>query len=373
MSIYVGVMSGTSLDGIDVVITEFYPNNLNLIAADSLPFDPALKKDILSIIKGTNTHLSLLGQVDVALGYAYSDAINQVIEASPIQPDDIRAIGCHGQTVYHEPNARYPFSMQIGNGNVIAEKTGITTVCDFRQRDMVVGGQGAPLVPAFHHNLFYNGDINRVIVNIGGISNISIIPANSERKMTGFDTGPGNGLMDQWYQLHHSGDYDKGGEWASKGQIHQGLYEKMIADPYFSLTAPKSTGREYFNLSWIEQRLSEVNAQISGEDIQRTLLELTAFTLADAIRAYAEDCDEIYICGGGAYNQFLMRQLEKHLSPLTVMTTLELGLAPDWVEACAFAWLAKRTIEHKTGNYPAVTGASHPTILGAVYYASNKA
>jgi anhydro-N-acetylmuramic acid kinase len=367
MALYIGVMSGTSLDGIDVAVVDFAQDAMQLLAAETFPFADSLRLDLLKLINSGRAHLQQLGQVDMALGHAYSDAIQQLLSEIRINAEDINAIGCHGQTIYHAPDAAYPFSMQIGNAHVVAEKTGIDTIADFRQRDMVLGGQGAPLVPAFHQALFHNDTRNRVIANIGGIGNITVLPADSTLPVSGFDTGPGNVLLDQWYQQHHNDLYDDNGEWARDGEVNEALLKLLMADPFLQQTAPKSTGREHFNLKWLTEKLAEFDSPIKAKAVQKTLLQMTAQSISDAIMQYAPETDEVYVCGGGAHNAVLMQALADALPTMTVETTAVLGLAPDWVEACAFAWLAKQTMHHQTGNLPAVTGASKATILGALY------
>jgi len=367
MALFIGVMSGTSLDGIDIAIIDFADDSMQLLAAETFPFSDSLRLDLLKLINSGRTHLQQLGQIDMALGHAYSDAILQLLSETHIKAEDINAIGCHGQTIYHAPDAAYPFSMQIGNAHVVAEKTGIDTIADFRQRDMVLGGQGAPLVPAFHQALFHDAKCNRVIANIGGIGNITVLPADSTQPVSGFDTGPGNVLLDQWYQQHHNDLYDENGQWARDGEVNQALLKLLMSDPFLRQSAPKSTGREHFNLNWLTEKLTEFDTPIKARAVQKTLLQMTANSISDAILQYAAETDEVYVCGGGAHNAVLMQALTNALPTMSVDTTAALGLAPDWVEACAFAWLAKQTIQHQTGNLPAVTGASKPTILGAVY------
>lgn len=370
MSLYVGVMSGTSLDGIDIAIVDINNDKMQLRAAETFPFSKSLRSDLSSLINTGRAHLQQLGQVDIALGHAYSEAILQLLSETNIATADIKAIGCHGQTIYHAPEAAYPFSMQIGSANVIAELTGITTVADFRQRDMVLGGQGAPLVPAFHQALFHKANENRVIANIGGISNITILPADRAKPVLGFDTGPGNVLMDQWYQQHHKALYDENGQWARDGKVDQELLALLLADPFFMQAVPKSTGREHFNLNWLTNKLVEFDKPIKAESIQKTLLQLTVHSIADAVKQYAKNTGSLFVCGGGAHNAVLMQALRDELSGITVTNTEELGLAPDWVEACAFAWLGMQTLNYQSGNLPAVTGARKSTILGAVYSSS---
>ena len=371
MGLYIGVMSGTSLDGIDVAIVDINPHDISLLAAETYPFDNHLRKDLLKLINAGRSHLQQLGQIDMALGYAYSTAINQLLDETHIAASDIEAIGCHGQTIYHAPEAAYPFSMQIGNAHVIAEETGINTVADFRQHDMILGGQGAPLVPAFHQALFQDSKRNRVIANIGGIGNITVLPVGNADKVTGFDTGPGNVLLDQWYQQHHNDLYDDNGQWARDGEVDQALLDLLLSDPFFLQPAPKSTGREYFNLNWLTQKLAELDKPIKAKAVQKTLLQMTANSMSDAIRHYAQHTDDVYVCGGGAHNEVLMQALRDALPGMTVQTTADLGLAPDWVEACAFAWLARQFMHHLPGNLPSVTGARKASLLGALYSSSD--
>ena len=372
MSLYIGLMSGTSLDGIDVAIVDIDNDHFHVVAAATYPFDKNLRRDLLKLITSQQTHLHLLGLTDMALGYSYAQAVQQLLTDSHIAASDIQAIGCHGQTIFHAPDALYPFSMQIGNANVIAETTGITTIHDFRQRDMVLGGQGAPLVPAFHQALFQQRQRNRIILNIGGISNITILPADPTLAVSGFDTGPGNTLLDQWYQQHHQDLYDENGQWANGGTPDLELLQLLLADPFFYQDVPKSTGREYFNIAWLNNLLYQLDKPIRAQDVQKTLLLVTATSISDAIQRYAAQTDEVYLCGGGAHNQALIEALAERLPSIQLATTDTLGLAPDWVEACAFAWLASRTLAHQTGNLPAVTGAKKATILGSIYY-SHKA
>lgn len=368
MGLYIGVMSGTSLDGIDIAIVDFdVDHGMQLKAAETYPFDNALRQDLLKLISTGRSHIQQLGQIDMALGYAYSDAINQLLAETHISASEIEAIGCHGQTIYHAPDVAFPFSMQIGNAYVIAEKTGIDTVADFRQRDIVLGGQGAPLVPAFHQSLFHDDQKNRVIANIGGIGNITILPADSDTPVSGFDTGPGNVLLDQWYQQHHNDLYDDNGHWARDGEVDKDLLQLLMADPFFQQPAPKSTGREYFNLNWLTQKLAELDKPIKAKAVQKTLVQMTADSLSHAIKQYAANTHEVYVCGGGSHNAVLMQTLNDALPGMVVDTTAQLGLAPDWVEACAFAWLARQFQHHQPGNLPAVTGARKTAVLGTLY------
>jgi len=369
VSYFIGVMSGTSLDGIDVVVIDLQNNNhVELIAAHTYAFEPTLKQGLTTLIERQHCELREFGELDIALGQAIANAINNLLAANKLNPNAIKAIGSHGQTIFHHPEGHHPFSLQIGNANVIAEHTGISTVADFRQRDMVLGGQGAPLVPAFHKNLFEDKQQHRAIINIGGISNITVLPAtDTGHQVIGFDTGPGNVLLDTWYEQHQHGPYDHDGLWAAAGTINKELLAHLLKDEYFKQAIPKSTGREYFNLAWLHKKLTEFQRQLEPQDVQATLTALTAHTIAQDIHRYASQTKAIYICGGGSHNSSLMAMLQQSLANIAVSTTEELGLHADWVEACAFAWLAAQTLANKTGNLPDVTGAQRATILGGVY------
>jgi anhydro-N-acetylmuramic acid kinase len=312
-----------------------------------------------------NDGLDTFGTLDMELGTLFAQAALSVLKKTDLRPRDIRAIGSHGQTVRHRPGGRYPFTLQIGNPSMIAERTGITTVTDFRSRDIAAGGQGAPLVPAFHRWLFHSPSRNRAIVNIGGIANVTHLPASGA--VTGFDTGPGNTLLDQWARCRLGKNYDEGGLWAQGGNVSTVLLERLLTDDYFAAPAPKSTGREYFNMAWLDVALSGLATSVTAQDVQATLVELSTRTIADALACLSPKTDEIYICGGGSHNTTLLHSLERHVGDTPVRTTQPLGLDPDWVEACAFAWLAQRTLAGLPGNLPSVTGATHAAILGGIY------
>lgn len=366
MAYFIGVMSGTSLDGVDVSIVDIKHNNdCTVIAAHTFDFPRSMQLLLKRLLIDAHCHLKDLGALDVSLGQFIGHSINALLSQFDLSPDQIVAIGSHGHTLYHSPEGDTPFSLQIGNANVIAELTQITTVADFRQRDIAASGQGAPLVPAFHHAVFSTSQQTRVILNIGGIANVTIL--TSQEATTGFDTGPGNGLMDAWIFQHLGQAYDQSGKWAADGQTNSALLKQMRADPYFKKTIPKSTGREYFNLRWLQQQLDTVGESIDMIDVQATLLALTTASIADAIALYAPAATHVYVCGGGVHNTQLMQSLQTQLSPASITSTSELGLDPDWVEAAAFAWLASRTIRQQTGNLPSVTGAKHAVILGAIY------
>jgi anhydro-N-acetylmuramic acid kinase len=366
---FIGVMSGTSLDGIDVAIVDLQNNtHVELIASQTYAFEPTLKQGLKTLIERQLCDLREFGELDIVMGQAIASAVNNLLDANNLSPKIIKAIGSHGQTVFHHPEGRHPFSLQIGNANVIAEHTGITTVADFRQRDMVLGGQGAPLVPAFHKVLFEDQQQHRAIINIGGISNITVLPAtNHGHQVVGFDTGPGNVLLDAWYEQHQKGPYDHDGLWGATGTVNKELLDLLLNDDYFKQAIPKSTGREYFNLNWLQHKLVKFQQQLKPQDVQATLTTLTAYSIAQDIRRYASHTEAVYVCGGGAHNSALMAVLQQSLSNIAVSTTEQLGLHPDWVEACAFAWLAAQTLANKTGNLPDVTGAQQATILGGVY------
>ncbi len=366
MPYYIGIMSGTSLDGVDIAIVDFADSaGCQLIAAKTFAFPNTLHIALSALMKHPECHLQTLGQLDTALGQFIAQVIQQFLSDQHIAPEMISAIGSHGQTIFHSPNSNMPFSLQIGNASVIAETTKITTIADFRQRDIAAGGQGAPLVPAFHAELFADPKQARTIINIGGIANITLLA--QDLPILGFDTGPGNGLLDAWVSQQRQQSYDEGGRWAATGRCHQDLLAQMLADPYFTHSLPKSTGREYFNLLWVEQQLKRLSHPISPVDVQATLLELTACTISQDIRRYCDHVAAVYICGGGIHNHTLMQRLQQLLNDKLVASTEQLGLHPDWVEATAFAWLAYRTLNQQTGSMPSVTGASRPVILGAIY------
>lgn len=360
---YIGVMSGTSLDGVDVVLATIEKAGVALQASYCHPIPASMRQQILNIAQGQQLTLADLGRLDLQLGQLFTEAINTLLLQTPVDRESIIAIGCHGQTVWHEPKGPFPFTMQIGDNHWIAAHTGITVVGDFRKRDMALGGQGAPLVPAFHHATL--GDVNesRVIANIGGIANISILAPGQAVK--GFDTGPGNILMDAWISYQKNLPYDDKGNWAASGTINQVLLDNMLQDKWLKQPAPKSTGREHFNLSWLLKHL-EYFPMLKAEDVQATLLELTAKTLAEAIIVLT-GCDRLLLCGGGSHNLNLLRRIEELLPGLAVASTDALGISADDMEALAFAWLAYRTMSNLSGNLPSVTGASDFTLLGSIY------
>lgn len=369
-NLYIGLMSGTSMDAIDAVLADFSADPPKLIGTYSQPISAELRDTLLSLSTGGEIdELERTLQLDVNLGRMFATTANNLLHSCGAAAEHISAIGCHGQTLRHQPNGQQPYSLQIGNPALIAELTGITTVADFRSRDIAAGGQGAPLAPAFHAAVFHTADVRRVIVNIGGMANITVLPGDST-VITGFDTGPGNVLMDAWAWKMWGERWDSGGQRAASGTVHPGLLTTLLADPYFALAPPKSTGREYFNLNWLETRLTgDPGKSLSAEDIQATLCALTAVSLARAITHYAPQTQETLICGGGVHNTTLFKSLRSHLGPIHVESTAVLGIDPAWIEAFAFAWLAKQAIEGKPGNLPGVTGARRAVILGGIYRA----
>ena len=378
-NLYIGLMSGTSADSIDAALVDLSSKTPQLLAAHSvdlanikLPDKTPIKSEIQALATPGENEIHRMHQLDRTLGQYFALATNELLTKAKLNPDQITAIGSHGQTIRHFPasdttptNKELPYTVQVGDPNTIAELTGITTVADFRRRDIALGGQGAPLVPAFHQAVFEKPGFSRAIVNIGGIANVTLLAGN-DSKLLGYDTGPGNGLMDKWIKQHRQLDYDKGGEWASQGQIIESLLNSLISNPYFSETPPKSTGPELFNIEWLHQQLNAFPS-ITPVDVQATLLELTAQTIAQPLKNHHPNPSKIFFCGGGTYNKVLIQRLETLLHPTLIGSTDQLGIPPEWVEATAFAWLAKQTLEGKPGNAPTVTGATKQAILGAIY------
>lgn len=368
-SYYIGIMSGTSMDGIDSVLVSFDAEKMHLLGTITTDIPSTLKSTLTALCQPIPHHIQTIGETDSALGKLFAANCLALLKQHSINASDVIAIGSHGQTIYHHPNSTHPFTMQIGDPNIIAARTNITTVADFRRRDIALGGQGAPLVPAFHEYLFKRKASDQYVVNIGGMANITYLPSDEKKSITGFDTGPGNTLIDQWYkQCEREHEFDKNGDWARSGKLNTALLTHLLDDPYFAKTPPKSTGREHFNLNWLHQKLQSFGKKSDPVDIQATLTELTAKTIADSI---AHTHIRLWVCGGGAYNTYLIERLQAHCSTSTVLSTEAIGIAPQWIEAAAFAWLAKQTIERKPGNCQSVTGAKKATILGGIYPASD--
>lgn len=357
--LYIGLMSGTSADSIDAALLRFAPN-LHVLATHSGSLPTAVRQKIRSI--NAQTPLRTVAELDVELGRLFAAAVAELLNYADVAAAAIQAIGSHGQTVWHAPEGELPFTVQLGDPNIIAELTGITTVADFRRRDIAAGGQGAPLVPAFHQEIFAQTG-RCCVLNLGGIANITVVDA--DHGSSGFDTGPANTLLDGWVQQQLGQAYDADGAWAASGKVLPELLESLLQDPYFKRPPPKSTGLEYFNLAWLRERLS--GRGYRPKDVQATLVELSARSVAAAVQTYAGSAQQLLVCGGGVHNRLLMKRLAALLAPLPVRSTAALGVDPDFVEACAFAWLARQRLLQQPGNVPQVTGASAPVVLGGIY------
>lgn len=362
--IHLGLMSGTSVDAIDAVAVEFTPQ-FRMLAHHSLPLDTPTRNAILSLAEGRTEGLDDLGQLDRRLGELFAQAANELIQHAGIPREQVQSIGSHGQTVRHRPELG--FTLQIGDPSRIAELTGIRTLADFRRRDLAAGGQGAPLVPAFHRDLFHSPREDRVIINIGGMANLTSLPKAHRDSVIGFDTGPGNVLLDAWINRCQGRSCDINGAWGASGQVIPELLTLLLDDPFFRQPPPKSTGRERFQLDWLQARLDTFGRALVEADIQATLVELTARSISDAIGGLGLEQPGLFVCGGGAHNGFLLARLQALMPESRLESTSALGLDPDWVEAAAFAWLAWRTERNLSGNLPAVTGAKGERILGAIH------
>ena len=358
--LYIGLMSGTSMDGIDAALVDFSLPQPALITAHSHAWPNDIQQALITARELPDDELDTLSRLDEQTAEIFADACSELLKSTAYKPEDILAIGNHGQTIRHRPDITEPFSLQIGNAEKLAALTGINVISNFRTADIEAGGQGAPLAPAFHQAVFQHETINRVIVNIGGIANITVLPAGESQKVTGFDCGPGNTLMDAWITLHQQKKYDADGALSGQGKTSASLLARLLMDDYFQLAPPKSTGFEYFNLAWLK---SFIKDEMPVADVQSTLCDLTATSIIRAINQYAASSDEIYICGGGVHNQELMARLQA-LTKCPLTTTEKLGVHPDWVEAMAFAWLAYRYEQQLPGNLPSVTGAKNAVILG---------
>ena len=361
--LFIGLMSGTSMDGIDAALVDFSTRQPQLIARHGHPYPDELRQDLGRALTLPDPQSADLGPLDDAVGEIFAEAANALLAQAGVPAGTVTAIGSHGQTIHHAPEALQPYSLQIGNPARITLRTGIEVIADFRRADIEAGGQGAPLVPAFHKSVFAGRGEDRVILNIGGIANVTILPSDPAQEVTGFDTGPGNTLMDEWAQHHLGTGMDLDGDWARQGEVDEPLLQGLLSDPWFGRLPPKSTGREHFNLSWLAASLQEHSARPA--DVQATLCELTACSIAGAVRQHAAGTRRLLVCGGGVHNSRLLERLSAALPALTVQSTVALGLDPDWVEAAAFAWLARRHLQGKAGNIPEVTGAAKAVVLGA--------
>jgi anhydro-N-acetylmuramic acid kinase len=390
--LYAGIMSGTSLDGVDAALVEFTGEQIKLKGTHYQVYGQPVRDALLALHHPSGNELHQAHLTGNELARLYAATMATLMQTTGVTPAQIRAIGCHGQTIRHRPELGY--TVQLGNAALLAELTGISVISDFRSRDIAAGGQGAPLVPVFHDKVLRHPDIHRAIVNIGGISNLTDLPPNkstsdksrqdsrlpmevdaaipapnagAHRVMaatTGFDCGPGNLLMDAWIARHHGKPYDENGAWAASGQVIPALLQKLLAEPFFHAVPPKSSGRDLFNLGWLEKHLQGNEAPA---DVQATLLALTAHAIADGIRRFCQGAEEIYLCGGGAHNSTLTTALRENLPECRIELTDKLGIPADWMEAIAFAWLARQAIHGEPASLPAVTGARHPCVLGAIY------
>lgn len=365
MALYIGVMSGTSMDAVDAALVDFTAGGPRLRASLSSDWPPTLRERLVTLAAGAPVDASSLAALDHEAGEFFATCINRLLTDNMVDADRVIAIGSHGQTVAHQVDDRRRATLQVGDPNVIAERTGITTVADFRRRDIAAGGQGAPLAPAFHAAVMQDPSEDRVVLNLGGIANLTVLSADSRRPGVGFDIGPANCLMDAWCRQQLGEPFDEAGRWAASAAPDQDLLAAMLADPYFSLVPPKSTGTQYFSPAWLRKRLA-ASPTLDPARVQATLLALTARSVGDAIRAHAPTAARVLVCGGGVLNRALMDALADTLQ-VPVQSTAEHGVDPQWMEAMAFAWLAQRTLEGLPGNLPSVTGADGPRVLGSIH------
>jgi anhydro-N-acetylmuramic acid kinase len=367
-ALYLGLISGTSADGIDVALASF-ARKPKLVASLTHPYPEDLRRRILALAQGDG-HIALdeFGALDVEIARAFAAAATKLLEREGVDAGKIRALGSHGQTVRHRPLGAAPYTMQIGDPNIIAELTGITTVADFRRRDIAAGGHGAPLAPAFHAAMLAKDKKTRVVLNLGGIANITVLSGDEKKPLRGFDTGPASCLLDAWVARHLDQAYDKDGAFAASGHIDETLLKRLLSEPYFAAPPPKSTGREVFHLTWLAEHLRGL--AIAPKNVQATLVALSALSIADAIRAHARDAREVWVCGGGVHNPVLMAAIANALAPIAVASVAELGIDPDFVEAMTFAWLARERLAGRAApNVHTVTGSCGPRVLGGVYSA----
>jgi anhydro-N-acetylmuramic acid kinase len=368
--LYIGMLSGTSMDGIDCALLDFtspVPHVIDFVCSD---LDVDLKRHLLTLCGNHHLDLRMLGNAHIAVALDFAATVRGLLARNRIRPQDIVAIGSHGQTIWHEPPQTaygHPFSIQIGDPNTLAEQTGITVVADFRGRDMAAGGQGAPIVPALHRELFSSQATDRIILNLGGIANITFLPSNQSIP-SGFDTGPASVLMDTWIEMQRGLPYDEGGSWAASGTPNLTFLTLLLDEPYFSQPAPKSTGRELFNRAWLQQKIDKAEPGLQPEDVQATLLVFTVATISTQIEKLTRT-GEVLVCGGGARNLKLMEVLASRLPAFKVMTTSDVGLHADMVEAAAFGWLAKLALARTAVDLTPFTGARHPVLAGGIYFA----
>lgn len=361
--LYLGLISGTSADGIDVALVRFAAEgSCELVRGRTYRWETALRARLIALGQGGTASLDELGMLDVQVAQAFADAARELLGEAGISPAQVRALGSHGQTVRHRPQSEFPFTWQLGDGNVIAERSGITTVADFRRRDVAAGGHGAPLVPAFHAALLQSDAEDRAVLNLGGIANFTLLPVVGA--VRGFDTGPANALLDAWCERHTGAAFDDGGTFAAQGEVDHALLARLLDEAWFALPPPKSSGREQFHLDWLQSRL---RGDERAQDVQATLLELSAATVAAALHTQQPATRRVLVCGGGVHNPLLLARIAALLPETAVESTARHGLDPDFVEAMAFAWLARETLAGRPGNLPAVTGARGPRVLGVVH------
>lgn len=364
--LFIGLMSGTSFDGIDAALVSFEHDHVQLIDTLLYPLPQNTKQQLLHLSQHQLHDLHEVASLDVELGLIFAEAVNALLKKNKLKASEIKAIGSHGQTLRHFPKQPFPYTLQIGDPHVIAVNTGITTVADFRRHDIALGGQGAPLAPLFHQAFMRSNQENRAIVNIGGFANVTILPKDIKAKIQGFDTGPGNVLIDAIAIEYLKKPYDKNGEFARSGQINAQLLKELLTDPFFKKPPPKSTGRDDFNFAWLQQHLKHFPS-ISAQDLQATVTELTAKSIIETIKQYAENIEAIYICGGGAANIFLMESLQKNAGDIPVFDTLKLNLDPHWLEAMLMAYLAhERLLQHQL-DLSDITGSHTPHLVGTIY------
>ena len=359
---YVGMMSGTSLDGIDSVLVSFEaPSTVVLHHTTFEPFSPTFKKQLACLLQKPEKNSELAREIDSKLGNLYADSVRKLVQGYAF--DQIIAIGCHGQTIIHKPQANPPSTWQAGDGAILATRTGIPVVTDFRAADMQAGGQGAPLAPAFHRYAFGSSGESRAVVNIGGIANATYLPADENQDVIGFDTGPGNSLSDQWISLHLGHSYDKDGTWALSSAADEKLLQRLMDDPYLRQAPPKSLDSRKFSLTWLKQKIGLMDSSLSAGTVQSTIAAFTADSIWHGIQTWMPPVQKIFLCGGGSRNQAIQQRLAQ-ISQRPTLITDELGVDPQHVEACTMAWLAERRLNQKPGNIPSVTGASKAVLLG---------
>ena len=366
MALFIGLMSGTSMDAVDAALVEFVDRGATTVATHSTPIPEGLRRELHALSQDPSGAAIRVWNADAQIGALFAGTALELLAGAGVDARDVTAIGSHGQTVYHAPDATPPLTVQLGDPSVIAERTGITTVADFRRRDVAAGGEGAPLAPAFHRAVFSAAGVERAILNLGGIANLSVLSADADRPLLGFDTGPANTLLDAWVRDRFGADMDRDAALVREGEVIPSLLSALMDDPYFDRAPPKSTGRELFNRAWLDDCLA-AHPEAGPRDVLRTLCELTVETAVAAVERFAPRTQELWLCGGGARNPLLATRLAERAAPRRVETTEGLGIHPDWVEAATFAWLAMRTLAGKAGNAPTVTGAAREAVLGGIY------